>query len=539
MIVFRRYTANDTGNETPDLTGSGALSRLDIPSVRHPGAMASLRYRLDERSGFVRANGWWLYVASPLGLDCYPEVRALIANADAHGLQATLERLEDLRLVAFVAYCEATEQAFFGRGLDGFCSLFFGGQGASLIVSDDRLAVARLQGPLELSKANEQEWCEYTRVTPEGSFFVGVRRCFAGVRYHSQADESRVPRRTLMAPHVGRAKLPDTAQLLNEGLLQTFTCYGDRRIGLRLSGGIDSRVLLVGLLEAVKQGILRKDQILCVSVLYPGLDCDESAEIREITRIAGVEWAGIVATRENVEAAYNECRNLPGPQYPTNFMGLLCLQEARRRGCQIVISGHGGDEILDYDLTDLLTLPVFERFLRIGQIRMIRGKQAFRDYFKTLAMAMIGVPALLWKSRELRGYTFTSRFARSHRWGRRLGLAKGCGYELYSCNAREANLLIDIPFLRAAFWSQVAPWQWADWDFKAAAVDYMEQYSPEIAQVPLQKRLFSDAVRRLLPSCPSNCDEVDDRGLMRHASAAAFRHWEAMLYQMHIGRDSR
>lgn len=536
MIIFERYANLDSAQSTAD---PDAPIRLDIPSARKPGMIASLRYRLDERSGFVRANGWWLYVSTPVGLECYPEVRALLASAQEACLHKVLDQLEHLRLLAFVAYCETTEQVFFGRGLDGFCSLFFGGQGASLIVADDRLEVARLQGPVVLSKADELEWCEYTRVTPEGSFFEGVRRCFAGVRYGSQVDEKETPRRALMAPDIGQAKLPDTVQLLNEGLLQNFTCYGDRRIALRLSGGIDSRALLVGLLEAVKLGILRKDQILCVSVLYPGLDCDESAEILEITRIAGIEWAGIVATRENVEAAYNECRNLPGPQYPTNFMGVLCLQEARRRGCQIVISGHGGDELLDYGLPDLLSLPAFERFWRIRQIRMFLDKGAFLDLFKVLAMAAMGVPALRSINQNLQGYSFTSRFTGSHRWGSRFQLAKGCGYELYSCSAREANLLIDIPFLRAPFWSQVAPWQWVDWGFKAAAVDYMEQYSPEIAHVPLQKRLFSDAVRRLLPSCHPNCDEVDDRSMMRHASNASFRRWKEVSARYKKGRNPR
>lgn len=528
VILLQRYVSNldDAstvleGNDQPSI-------RLSIPSAKRPGFVSQVHCRIDERCAFVQMRGWWLYVATPVGLECYPELSALLANAPTLGRQATLKRLEDLRLLSFVVFCERSDEVSFGRSLDGFASFFFSGQSTSLTVSDSRLEIARQLGPIKLSEADREEWCEHGYLSPEGSFFEGVCRCFAGVRYCSELHETGGPERKLMAPEARILDRAGSNELLHEGLLATFSGYGNRRIALRLSGGVDSRVLLAGLLGAVRQGILHKDQILCISVLFPGLECDESEEIREITRIAGIELAGIVATTENVEQSYAQCLQLPAPPFPTSFMGALCMTEARKRGVQIMLSGHGGDEIFDFDLVDVLGFPLFERLRRFQLIRRLRSASAFSGNLKAVASTLVGRRTLRSTLKLLLAHGLAADAVRAHRLGRRISLAQGTGYEMSARNSASEDLLIDIPFLRGSYFNHFDPASQAPadgGDYKVVACDYMEAHAAQLTVVRARKAVFDAVVKHLFPPKSRKCDQLDQKSTLSYASTCAYLGW--------------
>jgi asparagine synthetase B (glutamine-hydrolysing) len=528
MFLFDKRPNSNAPDVVHPAMAPDSPVHLEISSNRAPGAASSVRYHLDQRSDFLQLDGWWLYVSTPVGLACFPELGALLANAHALGLRAVLERLEGLRLVAFVAFVEDTECVYFGRSLDGFCSLFFAAQASRLIISDSRERVAESLGHATLSKRDKESWCLQARIEPEASFYEGVSRCFAGVRY---CDDSAAPSRLsrhLMVENGLPLNQDDSIRLLDQGLLDLFAAYGERRIALRLSGGVDSRVLLVGLMEAVKRGILRKDQILCVSVLFPGLDCDESEEIRQITQIAGFEWAGIVADDDNVGWAYEQCLEFAAPPYPTSFIGALCLAESKNRGAQILLSGHGGDEIFDFDLTDLLAGSLLDRVRRARLIRILRNPAGPLDEMKAYASVCFGRRVMRTTKRMLQGFGLPPGEMRTHRLGMRLALAQSSSYELSASNVAAAGLLLDVPFLRGPFFPRFDPATWvfeSDNEYKALANRYIRAHAPKIGAVGARKVSFDSMLEKHFQPNDEKCDELDGIGGRSYAAVRVYADW--------------
>lgn len=532
MFLLERNGGPVPHDPSHKISASDSIVHLKIPSNRLPGSALSVRYRLDQRSDFLQLDHWWLYVSTPVGLTCYPELRALLANAQAVGLHAVLEKLEELKLITFVAFAEDSESVYFGRSLDGFCSLFFSKQASRLTIADSRQRVAESLGHTELSKQDEEAWCERAYLDPESSFYERVSRCFAGVRYCVDTSAPSRLTRHLMGTNARPLNQAASACLLHQGLLDAFSNYGDKRVALRLSGGVDSRVLLVGLMEAVKQGILRKDQILCVSVLFPGLECDESDEIQQITRKAGFETAGIVATSENVNHAYSRTLELPAPPFPTSFMGALCMAEARNRGVEIVLSGHGGDEIFDFDLIDVLGAALSDRLRGIQLIRQLRNVNDAAGEFRAVASALLGRRALHSTLRQLLANGLKVQDLRAHRLGRRLLLAQGSGYEMSACNSAADDLLIDAPLLRGPYFDRFDPASHAlaNGDcYKVVAFDYMQAHESELAALRTRKAAFDALFNSHLRPTRQKCDQLDQKSSLSYATSSAYSEWRLRL----------
>ena len=530
MILLQRYRTELSGVTDARCKDDPPSIRRNFTSAVHPEMVTCVDYRTDARCTFVQMPGWWLYVATPVGLECYPNLTTLLDTASTLGRQATVKRLEDLRLLAFVVFCEATDEVLFGRSLDGFGSMFYAGAGRDLLVSDSRFDVARQSGAVKLSCVDEAVWCAKAALDPEGSFLIGVKRCFAGCLYRCSPDDSKVPHRHLMAPEGKILSEAEAMQVLHDGLMAIFATYGNRRIALRLSGGVDSRVVLTGLLEAVRIGILRKEQILCTSVLFHGLECDESAEIRQIIAIAGFEWVGIDATQENVDLAYAQGLQLPAPPFPTSFIGALCMEEARARGVQIMISGHGGDEIFDFDLTDVLDCSPGERIRRTWMVRLLRAPTGLVDECKSLASIIFGRQAMRSIMSVLTSSGLARDSRRAHRIGRRVALACGCGYENSACHAAMIGMFIDVPLLRAPFFSRFAPMDWtllSDDSFKSLAFAFMDKWAPELSAIPTRKVSFSSAIEGKILAETRNCDTLDARSAHGYSTTRAFVDWRS------------
>lgn len=509
------------------------LIRLDLSDARHPGFATTLTCRPDARSAFLQLPDGWLYVATPVGLECFPALTSLLAQASVLGLDEVLKRLEDMRPLAFVAGCQRRDSIFFGRSLDGFASLYFGHTSDHLVIADSRTEVARRLGEVRLSRHDEEIWCEQRQLEPEGSFYEGVKRCFAGVRYHIPSGHTAPQERRLLAPEARLPEHPDPVVQLTEGLRDIFASYGNRKIALRLSGGADSRTLMVGLMDAVRQGILRKDQILCTSVLFPGFDCDETPAIRRIIELSGFEWAGIEATAANVHRAHQRCLHLPAPPFPTSFMGALCLEEAQRRGASLILTGHGGDELFQFDLTDVLAHPLPERLRRLNLIRGLRQTKDWQDETRALLSAILGRRSQRALLRILRDHQLPKEAQNAHRLGHRMASSHGCGYETAAIAANEQGLFFDVPFFRGPFFPQLDPTglsRTRRFQDKAIAHHYMQNHAPGIAEVMCLKVAFDAAVFSLFGSpASSNRDAVDSKRARAYHAKQGYAHWRTRL----------
>lgn len=541
MIFVERH---DRPSPTPPTAIAGELEgaeRLDFPSARRLGWRVTLHRKADRYNGFVQWPKGWLHVASPLGLDCFAVLRKILADAPVTGLQRALDALEHIRPCAFVAYDTETEALHFGRSMDGFGSMYFGGERERLIVSDSRLRVARAQGEVRLSEADREEWCARAVISPEGSFFEGVKRCFAGIRYASALGVQFAYR--VMAPEGEPLSQEASVRFLEDGLLEAFADYGDRRVALTLSGGIDSRTLLVGMLEAVRRGILRMDQILCVSVGFPGLDCDESDIVREVAHRAGVELHLIEATRDRVEAAIRQGLSLEAPQFPTAFIHVLCATAARDHGAELLCGGFGGDEVLDYGYTDLLDLPFPERLRDVGRIARERVSSERWHRIKILAAVVLGRRALRHLHRNLGRFPFRASLSAAYRLGQRFAIAEGAGYELAATAAGGFDLASDAPFFRAPLFGRLAPARTLagrNAPFKPVAQGFMQRRLPGLAAIPSDKVEFSAAVNRwLLPFLTGKCDEfsISPKESLRCATKQACDAWVDKLGNRPRGVD--
>ncbi|HET7663221.1 MAG TPA: asparagine synthase-related protein [Rhodanobacteraceae bacterium] len=532
MITFERTVRADMGgSNAPSAFPSddGTTTRLDFPGTRRPNNWYSLRYQLDERCAFVRGTGWCLYVSSPTGLAIFTQLADLLAKAPALALATVLERLEDLRPLAYVAVDETAETIHFGRSLDGFASLYFGSNDERLVIADSALGVAKRLGPVRLSKHDEVIWCARNVLEPEGSFYEGVKRCFAGVRYQAGVDEGQPGHRRLMAPSA-RFSHHDAVARLDDGLAEMLGEYGNRRVALQLSGGMDSRTLLVALVAAIRKGILRKSQVFCTSVAFPGMDCDETHEIRHLIDWCGIEWINIQADAERVSKASEKLLELPMPPFPTSFMGMLCSEEAKLHGAEVVLSGHGGDEIFDLSLGDVTGLSLVARIRRIRLIRWLRRSGTLSAELKSLGVALLGRRAQRSLGRAMSGYKLSPHWRRAFRLETRLAIAANYGYEIAATMAMQRGMLTDVPFFRGAFWAEldpIGPIVSSPYPYKPVAQRYIQTFGDATCRIPTRKVAFDLAIRKFFPGPSSIGDVVDTTSPATYATRKCFVGWQS------------
>lgn len=532
MIFVERKAgplAPDNGGDSEARPGA---SRLSFPGVRHPGWHLDVHYRNDERSQFLLLPDGWLYVSTPVGLECFPDIGDILARAPASGIAASLDVLEHIRPCAFVAWFKDSEELQFGRSLDGFASLYFGGELPRLVIAESNLEVARRLGPVRFSERDEGEWFATGKVRLEGSFLEGAARCLAGVRYRAPLTR-RMVMRGLMVPAADPLDQRSAVALMRSELRRTFATYGNRRIALRLSGGVDSRLILAGLVDALREGILHRDQVLLVSAVFPGFDCDESEPIRDLVRITGLEWIAIEVTRERAAVAYRESLQFLMPPFPTTFIGILCIDEAVKRGAELVLGGHGGDELFDFDLGDVLARPQRERLRSLPLIRWFRSTRTPVGQIKALAQALFGHRSLRDEGAFVRGFGLGGASAQAcHRLGRRLALARNVGYELMAAAAANRGICLDVPIFRARLWSRLDPLAYHHYgtgDYKSVAWAYMNEVVAAFAGVEARKVAFDAAVASLGATSFTKCDAVDTFAVRVHDSRSWLREWQAQF----------
>lgn len=519
ILVERRPRASALS-----VNAAAMATRFESIGQQHPDWRITVHYQTDERSTFLQLPDGWIYLETPVGLDCFPDLRTIIANSEKQCLQATLDGLEHIRPCAFVAYLAASEDLVFGRSLDGFASLYFAGNPPEITIGDSSVVLARRQGPLHFCAADQHAWMQSCAPSIEGSFFEGVRRCFAGVRYHLRAHSSTLDKR-LMAPEADILDQEASVTFLREELRSLCASYGNRHLALRLSGGVDSRTILVGLVDAVREGILRRDQVLLTTVVLPGFDCDESAAAREIARLSGFQWVPIQATTERIAQAYESSLQQDLPPYPTSFIGVLCLEEAREHGVEIMVSGHGGDEVFDFDQIDVLGSPLRERLRDWRLLRYLRGSDRPLAGLEAWVLACLGRRCLLGTRQTMRELGLTqSRDWNTHRLGHRLNGAKGCGYEGMTQAASARGMRIDAPLFRSRLGERFDPVSW--WHpnghgYKVVPHLYMERTSADIASVACSKVHFDAVLAKHFPVPATVGDKATPR-LVHPFDASAF-----------------
>jgi len=112
---------------------------------------------------------------------------------------------------------------------------------------------------------------------------------------------------------------------------------------LALSGGFDSSTLMGLFSTDTKVATPRP-----VSLVFPGLSCNEEEEIRDVLHHNGIsDWSRLDASYIDPLSFTGQLRrSVDGLIGGTLYHSCVIAQEAVREGCSVLFLGHVGDEWL-------------------------------------------------------------------------------------------------------------------------------------------------------------------------------------------------
>jgi asparagine synthase (glutamine-hydrolysing) len=120
----------------------------------------------------------------------------------------------------------------------------------------------------------------------------------------------------------------------------------DHPIAAHLSGGLDSGSVVRAAHDVYAADLDLDSPFYTLSAEFPGLECDESAQIsavsRQLPRFTSIRWNGCDANLIDLE---NPMVAAPGLRRGLGGGPDGDLQSARERGARVLLSGFGGDEL--------------------------------------------------------------------------------------------------------------------------------------------------------------------------------------------------
>jgi len=151
----------------------------------------------------------------------------------------------------------------------------------------------------------------------------------------------------------------------------TLRLRSDRKVGIYLSGGLDSSILA---LLAKKQ---RPDHLSSFSVSFRDPDFDEGPFQKAVSRKLGISHHTLkVAGRDIAEHLPSALWHAEIPVFRTAFVPLYLLaREVSERGVRVVITGEGSDELfLGYDIFKEARILESWRYLSEENRRIMVGR---------------------------------------------------------------------------------------------------------------------------------------------------------------------
>jgi asparagine synthase (glutamine-hydrolysing) len=164
-----------------------------------------------------------------------------------------------------------------------------------------------------------------------------------------------------------KISLEEAIKKTKEALLDSLKYHlvSDVEVGLFLSGGIDSTVLLYLMRE------LKQEKIKTVSAIFPKTIYDESEKINELVQKFSTDHLELkITSKDFLENLDNIFYHMDEPTIDgvnTYFVSLA----AKKAGLKVVLSGLGGDELFYgypsfFDLTKINKIKPILKYLGIG-----------------------------------------------------------------------------------------------------------------------------------------------------------------------------
>jgi asparagine synthase (glutamine-hydrolysing) len=182
--------------------------------------------------------------------------------------------------------------------------------------------------------------------TRDETLFAGVRRLLPGTWIRVEGATERHGTISWLDPHaeIRYAREDDYAEHLRDLLRVAVRARlrGADRVGLELSGGLDSS--MVSAMARAELGDAAPQRLLLLSLVFPGLECDERPLIEECHRAWHLRSNVVSATGFDAANTADDRRHLDLPPYPNGTMSVGMRRRARAEGIRVILTGIGGDE---------------------------------------------------------------------------------------------------------------------------------------------------------------------------------------------------
>lgn len=165
----------------------------------------------------------------------------------------------------------------------------------------------------------------------------------------------------------------DYAEHFHAILAEAVRCRlrSHRPVGVCVSGGLDSSSVL-GITQSLsRDGAVAAPGFETFSMIFPGLDCDESAYIGDVLSMWGIQGNTVYPEASDIYCCSAEVNRYQDfPNYPNGSLSNPLKRLANEKGIRVLLTGFGGDEWLTgsyYHYADLL-----REFRILSLIRQIR-----------------------------------------------------------------------------------------------------------------------------------------------------------------------
>jgi len=168
-----------------------------------------------------------------------------------------------------------------------------------------------------------------------------------------------------------------------------------RPIGADLSGGLDSSSVVSMTQLLSREGTLPNQGLETFSLVFPGLACDESTYIRDVTQRWELPSNILVAETCPVNHYVAQVeRDFDFPEFPNSAMFTPLRKLALAKGITVILDGNGGDEWLSGSDCHYADLVRTRRFLRLFQ-QVCSDRRSTNAIFPSWPLLRLGLWPLL------------------------------------------------------------------------------------------------------------------------------------------------
>lgn len=452
------------------------------------------------------------------------------ANALATECGCTTDHDAEIVLAAYARWADDTWSRLYGeysfvlwdasrgaliavRDKVGVRPIFFATTSAGVVVGNLPGAVAAhpaVAAGVNLGYAAEFLCAEETSVAE--TLYAGVERLPGGHVLTWRRGRPPAVRRYWQPSAIVHRQDIDEATETCKSLVQQAVGAATRGatfVGCDLSGGIDSSSVAAALARLVCAGDRTADDTMALSLVYPGLPCDESQYISAVADVLPYPSLRLRPRYSMLQECNAATAMLRYPFFPFNASGATPIVEYVRQRGGVLLSGEGGDELFEpteHALRGAIFAPADWSALRRLLCRRWSERGVSRSLLATLRYAVDP-----FAGQRLYNTVNRWRHRPRHRegwpidpeWARSINLRKRLDRLLYPRNART----LAMGYVLSGAWSSSF-----EWIFMMSCVAGVE------ARHPLSSARLIEYCNRL-PLELLDGQEPHNRRLMRRAGA--------------------